>query len=89
MLSRFRGPALILRQAEEVGKGNSLGVYIKVWPLASFLHDGFSGPLSPPSERCAVDGILVNARDEGKVILARAKNRPCGYFRAVLLESEE
>lgn len=26
---------------------------------------------------------------EGKVILAHAKNRPRGYFRAILLESEE
>lgn len=32
---------------------------------------------------------MVTASDEGKVILECAKNRPCGYFRAVLLESED
>lgn len=63
----FRGPPLIPRQAEEVGKGNSLGVYIRAWPLAPGLRNSNSGPCSSPGAERAVDGApLVQPRKQRK-----------------------
>lgn len=86
----FRGPALIPRQAEEVRRGKQLGgLYKSLAP--GLLPAGwlFWAPVISLGTVCCGGALLVNARDEGKVILAQAINRPCGYFRAVLLESEE
>lgn len=86
----FRGPALIPRQAEEVRNGKQPWGLDKSLALACCLWDSFLGPLRLHRRERAVDGLSWSRPEsKGKVVLAHAKDRSCGYFRVVLLELEE